>query len=307
MAGVYNKRMGNLKLKGAGALLGGAFVVSTFGIWARFVTPMFGVVAQNVVRFLLAAAIMAAVIWISKTGKFRGYSRRQYGYMVLLGVASFALGLLFVLSVTSTKVANTFSLIYAGSIVTSFIAGTFLLREKVTPVKIIAITVALCGLVMYSPGLLALNVGLAAGIGAGMCDGISNMLRKQLRGVNRDVAVTYQYAVAGGLALPVLFVWPGEAIHTVSFWPVVAMVIFAVASLAFGKLLLYGFSHFDVNVGGVVLAMQIFFAMLLGFACFGEVPAANELFGSLLIFSAVSLAVLDKEKITFFIRKIYEH
>lgn len=297
--------MYNSKFRGATALLGGAFVVSTFGLWARLVSPMFGVIAQNIVRFLLAATIMATIVFVSKKGKFKGYSRLQYTYMTLLGFATFALGLLFVLSVTSTKVANTFSLIYAGSILTSFATGTLLLREKVTPIKVIAILVALSGLIMYTPGLLALHIGLAAGIAAGIADGISNLLRKQLRGIDRNVAVTYQYAVAGVLAIPMLWVWPAEAIHTVSIGPIGAIVIFAVVSLLFGKLLLYGFSHFDVNVGSVVLATQIFFAMLLGLIFFHEVPAPNELFGGLLVFVAVALTVVDKEKFSLYFRKLY--
>jgi len=285
------------KAQGAGSLLSGAFVVSTFGIWARFVSPMFGTAAQTVGRCLLAAGIMGAAVCMGQSRHhLRGYTRKQYAYMCLLGLLSFGLALLFTLSVTTTKVGNTFSLIYAGSILTSFIVGTFVMREKTTPLKVAAVVVALAGLCMYGSGILALSIGIVTGFGAGICDGLSNSVRKQLRSTDRNVVVMYQYAIAGVLTLPLLF-FTSHNIKTVSIWAMVAMVLYAIASLAFGKLLLHGFSHFDVNIGGVILAMQIFFGMLLGFIFFHEVPTTNEFFGSILIFLAVLVAVGGETKV----------
>ena len=215
----------------------------------------------------------------------------------MLGLLTCGLALLFTFSVTSTKVGNTFSLIYAGSILTSFLVGVFLLGEKTSLLKICAVLVALAGLAMYGSELMALSIGVLAGFGAGICDGLSNVVRKQLRGVDRSVVVICQYAIAGICTLPLLFVGSGSIIKTISIGAVVAMVLYAIASLVFGKLLLRGFSHLDVNVGGVFLAMQIFFGMLLGFVLFHEIPSLNELIGSLLIFSAVIVAMSSESKV----------
>lgn len=287
----------NERALGAGSLLGGAFVVSTFGIWARFVSPMFSPVAQTVARCLLAAGIMAVVMLFGrKKIQLSGYTRKQYMYIGLLGLLTFGLALLFTLSVTATKVGNTFSLIYAGSILTSFIVGVFFLGEKTSPLKVGAVIIALAGLAMYGSGLFGLSIGILAGFGAGICDGLSNALRKQLRGVNRDLVVTSTYAIAGVCTIPLLFFVSGSHIHVVSMSAVGAMVLYAVASLLFGKLLLHGFSHFDINVGGVILAMQIFFGMLLGFIFFHEIPSPSELMGSIFIFLAVVAAMTSGSK-----------
>lgn len=285
------------KTLGASSLLGGAFVVSTFGIWARFVSPMFSQVAQTVARCLLAAGIMAAILLFSrKKVQLRGLTRKQYIQIGVLGVLTFGLAILFTLSVTATKVGNTFSLIYAGSILTSFIVGIFFLGEKTSPLKIGAVVIALAGLAMYGSGLVGLSLGILAGFGAGICDGLSNAMRKQLRGVDRGVVVTCTYAIAGLLTIPLLFFVSGPHIHIISASAIVAMVLYAIASLMFGKLLLQGFSHFDVNVGGVILAMQIFFGMLLGFVFFHETPSLGEFTGSMLIFLAVVVAMASDSK-----------
>jgi drug/metabolite transporter (DMT)-like permease len=236
------------------------------------------------------------MLFSHKKVQLRGYTRGQYIQIGLLGLLTFGLALLFTLSVTATKVGNTFSLIYAGSILTSFIVGVFFLGEKTSPLKVGAVILALIGLAMYGSGLLGLSVGILAGFGAGICDGLSNALRKQLRGVNRNLVVTCSYAIAGACTIPLLFFVAGPHIHTVSTGAMVAMTLYAVASLLFGKLLLHGFSHFDVNVGGVILAVQIFFGMLLGFIFFHETPSLNELIGSILIFLAVVIATASGSK-----------
>jgi len=282
----------NEKTKGASSLLAGAFVVSTFGIWTRFVSPMLSSAAQTTMRCLLAAGVMAIVVFVGrKKYTLRGYTKHQYALIGVLGALTVALGLLFVVSVTATKVGNTFSLIYAGSIITTFVIGTFFLGEKVSPLKIAAVAMALVGLGMYTPELLSLSLGIVAGLGAGICDGLSNITRKQLRGVDRNVAVMYQYLMAGVLAAPFVLILGGDPVKAVSAGPIIALVVYSIVSIVFAKLLLYGFSRFDVNVGGVILAMQIFFGMLLGFLFFHEVPSGNELAGSVLIFVAVLLAV----------------
>ncbi len=296
----------NEKAIGATSLLGGAFVVSTFGIWARFVSPMFSAVAQTATRCFLAAAIMAGAVLIGRKKRlsWRGYTKKQYAKIIVLGLLTCGLALLFTFSVTSTKVGNTFSLIYAGSILTSFCVGVFWLREKTSLLKVCAVLVALAGLAMYGMDLVGLSVGIIAGFGAGICDGLSNVVRKQLREVDRGAVVTYQYAIAGACTLPLLFIGsPGGAIKTISLGAILAMVLYAIASLVFGRLLLRGFSHFDVNVGGVILAMQIFFGMLLGRVLFHEVPSLNELVGSLLIFLAVIVAMSSESSMVSSFRK----
>lgn len=78
-----------------------------------------------------------------------------------------------------------------------------------------------------------------------------------------------------------------------SFWPIVAGLIFAALLVGLGNLLLYGFQHFDVNVGTVILATELFFASLFGWVFFREVAAPNELIGGAVIFLASILSAVD--------------
>jgi drug/metabolite transporter (DMT)-like permease len=75
--------------------------------------------------------------------------------------------------------------------------------------------------------------------------------------------------------------------------PIVATVVFAILQVFLGNFLLFGFQHFDVNIGTVILATELFFAVVIGFVFFQEVPAPNELFGGVLIFIASIIASVD--------------
>lgn len=278
-------------IKGAGALLGAAFIYAAFGPLIREMSSMFSDNAQVAFRFTLAFIILGIVaLFFKRPQRLRG---RTLAKAALLGVAFCGVVILFTIAVNTTKLGNSVFLLYAGSILTSLLIGTLILKEKLTPVKIAAIVLALIGLAMYSAAFLALSLGVVAATLSGVLDGVSNGVRKTLKGVDRGSVLLYQYAFGAGMALLVLTFAPHDAIRTVSIWPLVVGVLFALAIIGVGNLLLYGFQHFDVNVGTVILAAELFFATLLGWIFFHEIPARNEVIGGLLIFMASILSAVD--------------
>jgi drug/metabolite transporter (DMT)-like permease len=284
------------KIKGTTSLLGAAFVVGTFGIFARFVSPMLGNVTQTTIRFGLAAAIIAGLHAVYRQKSFK-LARRDVPYVILLGFGSFGLGVLFTIAVNNTKIATGLSLLFASSIITALLVGTILFKEKVTPAKIGAIGITLVGLVMYAHSFAALNIGAVAGLAAGVCDGSCNGLRKRLKSADRNLVVMYQYLIGGLFTVPVIFLSSEHAVKAISFGAVAALLGYVVFSVALGNLLLYGFARFDVNIGAVILASQIFFAMVLGMAFLHEFPTSYELAGASLIFLAATLTTLDAPRV----------
>jgi len=73
----------------------------------------------------------------------------------------------------------------------------------------------------------------------------------------------------------------------------VAGLVFALLQISLGNLLLYGFQHFDVNVGTVILATELFFASLIGLIFFREIPSTHEIIGGCFIFVASILSAVD--------------
>ncbi len=277
--------------KGALALLSAALLYACFGLFIREMAHMFGNNAQVAFRFVFAFIFLAAIaVFIKRPVRLAG---RTLAKAAFLGLAFCGVVLLFTVAVNLTTLGNAVFLVYGGSIITSLVVGTLVLKEKLTATKLLAIGLALAGLAMYSSALLSLSLGVVAAVGSGLLDGLSNSIRKTLAGVDRNSILLYQYAFGTVMALAVLAIWPQDAIRTISLGPIIAGLIFAGSLIGLGNLLLYGFQHFDVNVGTVILATELFFATLVGLIFFGEIPAPHELIGGFIIFAASILSAVD--------------
>lgn len=287
--------MSSDRLKGASALFSAAFIYSTFGILIRQMSVMFGDSAQTAARFAVAFVAILVLNFVRKQSVV--LKKESLVRACLLGITFGFVVLLFTVSVNNTKIANSVFLLYAGSMISSFFIGTIFLKEKLTPIKIVALAIAFLGLYMYSNALLVMSVGIVTGLASGIFDGVSNALRKTLKGVNRNSILTYQFlfsSLIAGLALLV----SGEVIlKEVALLSVIAMIIFAFLQIGLGNLLLYGFQHFDVNVGTVILATELFFATIISFILFQEVPTSREMIGGILIFVASILSAVDVKQL----------
>lgn len=278
-------------LKGASALFGAAMTYASFGILIREMSKMFGDNAQVAFRFVLALIFLVAYGLIVK--KPIHLPREAKVKAAALGFVFGALVLLFTIAVTNTTIANAVFLAYAGSIISSFLIGTFVLKEKLGTNKILAIALAMVGLMMYSNAILALTLGVVTALCTGLLDGVANGIRKTLKGYDRNAVLKYQFIFGSVFALVMLMFSSVPAIKQFSLMPLLAGILFAALQISLGNLLLYGFQHFDVNVGTVILATEILFATILGFVIFREVPARNEIIGGLTIFAASILSAVD--------------
>ena len=156
-------------MKGASALLGAALIYASFGLLIREMAKVFGNNAQVAFRFFVAFAVLSLVIFLKKkTIKLPADAIKK---AVMLGFAFCGILLLFTISVNNTKIANSVFLLYSGSIISSLLIGTFVLKEKLTSIKIIAIILSLVGLAMHSNAITSLSVGVITAVLAGLIEG----------------------------------------------------------------------------------------------------------------------------------------
>lgn len=277
--------------EGAIALLGSAFIYGTFGILIREISKMMGDATQTLARFVLAALFAFGLNLLLR--KRLNVSRRVLVRAILLGALFAVVVVLFTISANNTKIANSVVLLYAGSILSSFIIGSIAFKEKVTAQKIVAITLALAGLSMYSGGFLAASVGILAGFASGLFDGGANAVRKTLKGEDRNLVIMHTFIFGSFFTLLIIMLTGGFEVGAFMWLPVILTVVFAVLQILLNNLLLFGFQHFDVNIGTVILATELFFASLLGYLFFREAPTVSELIGGIVIFVASIVASVN--------------
>ena len=253
------------KFKGASALFGAALIYALFGLLIREMAKMYGDYSQVAVRFVLAFVLIFILNrFFKKTTKL---ARSELIKSIILGLIFAFAVVFFTISITQTKIANTVFLLYAMGMITSLLIGTALLKEKLTSQKILAIVIALVGLAMYSNVILVLNVGIITGILSGFFDGVSNSIRKTLKGADRNNVLQWQFFASAFLASTVTLFASEPIIKDVGILPIIVTVIFVLLQIKLGDLLLYGFQHFDVNTGTIILATELFFASLIGAVC----------------------------------------
>ncbi|HET9721600.1 MAG TPA: DMT family transporter [Candidatus Saccharimonadales bacterium] len=281
-------KLNSRNIGGPTALVGAAFMYAMFGVFIRIMAHMWGNVAQAAVRFALAALIVIVFLYFRRQKII--FPKNKLKNVIALGLTFPFLVLLLTFSYRRTTIANTTFLLYAGSIISAFLIGTFVLKERINTTKIIAILLALAGISLYSDSLLSVNSGIFLGLAAGLIDGVSNSLRKSLGGINRMAVLRIQYGVAGILLIILTLISNENIFIKFDFWSLVVTIIYAFLLIGLANLLLYGFHHTDVNIGTVVLSSELIFATIIGYLVYREVPSPHELIGGIFIFLASILS-----------------
>ena len=283
-----------LQPKGAEALFVASFLYGITGVLVRLMGSMWGNDAQVAARYALAFVLLVAYGYFRKT-KTR-IPRGKILYVAMFAIA-FALSVLFItLGIEKTTIANSMFTFYAANILTSFILGSLILKESVTNNKIIALVLALIGLGLYAGQLFSNNPGIIYSVLGGACGGVSNMFSKLLKGVDRNAVIRAQYGIGTVLTVAIVILSKGTIIRQVTLGGIITTVIFALVLLLAANLLLYGYQHFDVNVGIVIMSLELVFAALFGWLFYNEVPAPHELLGGLLIFAGSIFSGVSKRR-----------
>ena len=280
--------------RGGLALLGSAFVLGTFGFLVRVLSESFGTYAQVSARMGLAFLILFAINLIYHRAK--KLSRKELGYSLLLGLNSTAVLSFFTIAILTTKVANTVFLLYCGCILISLLLGSVLYRESFGAQKIVALVLAVAGLSLFTDSFVVLGLGAIAAILSGVFEGFGNVIRKALQGVDKPTVLQWQFLGCTVSALILTLAMPEPIIKVISITALVALLVFALCQIVLNTLLLYGFQHFDVNIGSIILSTEVFFAAVMGYLLYGETLTTLEIIGGLAIFVASIIATIDLTK-----------
>lgn len=280
------------------ALLITAFILGTFGIWIRELEKSFGNTAQVIVRSGFASLTIILIILFRKV-KFQ-IPKRSYKYLLGFSIV-FPLSIIaFTVSATSIKVSNSLFMLYVGSILATYLWGRFAFGEKLTLKKVISIVLLVLGLYIFVYPFSAetLSLGVLMGLASGLFEGSAHAFRKFLKDIPREVIVFFQSA-SGVIVGFILFAFSKEPfINELSISAIVVGVLFGVLLVAIGYLLAYGFANYDVNIGTIILASELLFALIINYIVLQEVPTTNELVGGTLIFAGAIFTSIQLDKLT---------
>ncbi|OGL23176.1 hypothetical protein A2791_05875 [Candidatus Saccharibacteria bacterium RIFCSPHIGHO2_01_FULL_46_30] len=271
---------------GSEALLGAAFLFALTNVLIREMSEMWGDQAQVAVRFALVWLILVVFTYFKKSAKTTIPRSKRTTAITYSIVAAISI-LFFTLSVQATTIANTLFTSNATELFVAFLLGSFFLREKITLKKLLAILLAVIGLVLYSDSILVGSLGIIFGILGGATTALCNLLAKRLKGVDLGAIMRMQFGLGTLFMIGLTLIFsPNDIIRTVSIEGAIATVAFALILIAATRLVLYGFQHSDINIASVLLSSQLAFGALLGFFVYQEALALHEIASGLLILCA---------------------
>ena len=276
------------------SLIFAGLIFGSFGVWVRLLSVDLSSYQQIAFRNVIALGVALLIIITTKIKlNFEGVSTK---YLLLFGI-SFPIGVIcYTLSVLNTTIMLSIFSFYLGSIFSSLLIGMLVFKEKLSLQKALSLTLVVVGFSFFAKGLDSFNVGILLGIVGGLFDVVSNSFRKHLSGKINRVVLTLIPQI-GGIIVATIFMIQSATFQiptiTTSSW--VVGIIFGALLFSVNYLLLYGFQHFDLNLGTIAISSEVVFATLFGYLLFAETPSTTDLYGGLLIVIAIIIGNLPSK------------
>jgi drug/metabolite transporter (DMT)-like permease len=257
--------------------------------------------AYQVIEYRFGVAFVVALlilVFLKRRPSLKGLNKK-----VLLAFAiSFpASAILFTLSVFHASVALAVFTFYAANLIAQFGLGRLVFNEKIGWAKGLAFVVSVASLVSFTNpfGDFVVSAGLVYGVISGVVQGLASVFQKQLSNTTDKTNLLVIQTLAGVLLAAVILLATGDSLLPglpAMGW--LATGIFGLSMLAIMYLFLVGYKYTNLNVGGILVSSELFFAPLLAFILLSEHIATNVFVGGVLTaVAAVLVSVPVKRRV----------
>ena len=285
-----NKKLGFI------SLFGSAFIYAFLGILMRYASLSFGAFSQVALRGLVGFIFLIFLL-IIQNKKFYISPKIDLKRLVFyLPTAAFSIACA-TFSINMIKASNTIFYIYAGVLTSSLLYGVILYKEKITPIKVICLTLAIIGIFFLAYPLQKVTIlGAILGIIPGFLDSTENAMIKYLGKFEKTSLMTLQNATTFILGVIMFFIF-SEALP-VKILPISVMSIIGMGLAMVGiiSLYFYGFKNFDLNLGNIVTSVELILILFLNAVFLHEFPNTNEIVGGTFIFVSILIISINAFK-----------
>jgi drug/metabolite transporter (DMT)-like permease len=283
-----------------------AIILSTTAIFIRYLTQTYQIPALVLAfwRDLFVALTLLPVLALIRPGLLR-VRRSDLRYLVLYGLVLAIFNSLWTLSVALNGAAISTVLAYCSAGFTALL-GWWFLKERLDWAKILAVALSLGGCVLVSDALnlaawSANFIGILTGILSGLLYAIYSLMGRSAsqRNLNPWTTLLYTFGFAATFLLffnllPADFL-PGKAIRAGDlFWLGNSLMGWGILYLLAAGPTLTGFgtynvslSHLPSSVANLIVSLEPAITAVMAYVFFGELLNGIQIFGSLMILTAV--------------------
>lgn len=255
------------------ALLGTSLIYGSFGVIVRVLTPYFTPYQMTFARSIIVFSILALLLYLKKVSVLK-IPKRLF-FPLFVHSVTFAITIfLFTYAVVLTSLSKAVFSFYSTTLLTSLLVGIIFFKEKLTKQKTISLAFAFFGLIFFilPQGIETIGFGMVLTGIAGIGDVVTNSMKKYLGGkVDKLVLVLYQ--MLAGLIVGLLLTFMTNQFSILSpldFYSIFWILFFSLNFFLLSYLTVYGFQHFDLNLGTIILSLELVWATLIGYIWFHE-------------------------------------
>ncbi|EKD67694.1 MAG: Membrane protein [uncultured bacterium] len=288
------KRSSDERTKGIIALVLLTLVFASMGLFVRYLNAGF-LLFQQVYLRVFAAFILGIVIFNKDLSleKLKKISVKEWGLFLFRGISGYLFGVtLFSQAILLTKYS---SVSFIGALPFTAVFGVFLFKEKLNIQKFLLILLAFIGVVLISvkdySNIFIWGRGEVVALVSTIFYSLSLISRKwHSKLLNNKEITTITFFIAG-IAVLITSICAGEGLP-LNHWTlglftaVIGAGLFNVINLF---LINYGFQKVEGILASNILTLESFFAIILGFLFYKELPGLKEIIGGVLIVGSVLL------------------
>lgn len=278
--------------KGILSLILLALIFASMGLFARYLSTGF-LLFQQVYLRMLAAFVVAFVIFRNQVNlsKLKKISKKDWAVIILRAVSYSLFGIvLFTQAIIITKYIN---VSFIGSLPMTAVLGFILIGEKFTYKKALYVLIAMLGVLLISvrdyTNLFDWGKGELITLISTVFFSISYVARKWQSDLLNNRELTVINFFVAFIAVFIVSVLKGDRLplagwHWGLLFAVVGAGVFNIANVFLTN---YGFQKVEAVLASNILTLESFFAVIIGFLFYRELPIFKEIMGGLIIISSV--------------------
>lgn len=280
-----------MQSKGIGALLFASMLYGFFGIYARYIGSQFDVFTQNWIRNTFVISLTTLLIILFKQ-KWKKVKKKDAPWIIGWVICDILFVISFFIVFNNLSIGVTLFLLYSGITITGYVIGTFLLKEKLTRIKLAAIIISIFGLLLIYSGQISstqiamLMLGFASGIVGGLWFILPKFISKTYPKLQLITFDAIGILVVN-LLLSQLYQHNVPPFTLSAAW--ISIFLYGITQITADFSMIYGFKLVEAQIGSLILPLEIVFGIVYAYFFFQETLSLITLIGGSFILTGAIL------------------
>ena len=275
------------KFKGYMAVFASALCFGSYGVWSKLLGGEFGIYSQGWVRSAIILLILIPLgLW---TKAFRRIDRQDWRLFIPTIVFTvFTIAPIFY-AFNHLSLGTATLIFYGLFLLTTYLIGWIVMRERMTVIKLIAFGLAIVGLfITFGLSLavfsvLALFLAALNGVASGGEVAFSKLVTEKYSTI-QVTAMSWASVMVTHFIMAIVTQEPFVPLSLNNAW--IGMLAFAVLALAGFWLVVEGFKYIDASIGGLIGLTEIIFSIGFGLVLFHQPLTSSIIIGGVFILMA---------------------